>query len=293
MQASAAATKAYFHIEQHSTLLCCLNTWMIAGKMMLVRAMEWNADLYLVKANSDPLNENWIKYPLDFVAMVPLQVQKALNNSPSLNRLRQIKNLIIGGAPSGPALVASIKEHQINAFQTFGMTETVSHIALAPMLADELIYETLPGVIIGADEEDRLWVQGPMSDQQKLQTNDIVDILNRSQFRWLGRADFVINSGGVKIYPEILEKKIQGIIFEHFGDIAYFMGGVHDEKLGQKVVLVIEGHQQAGYDQDPFMESLKKYVNKFHLPKEIFFLPTFNYTSSGKVNRIETLKMIS
>ncbi|PRY86945.1 AMP-binding protein [Mongoliibacter ruber] len=292
MKASASATGAYFKIEQNSSILCCLNTWMIAGKMMLVRGMEWDANVYLLKANSDPLSENWLTFPLDFVAMVPLQVQASINNPISLQKLKQIKNLIIGGAPSGQNLIGSLKQLEINAYQTFGMTETVSHIALASLLKNDLIYETLPGVVIGVDDKDKLWVQGPMSDQKKLQTNDIVEILNDSQFKWLGRADFVINSGGVKVYPETMEEKIQGMVFEYFGATSYFIYGLPDERLGQKVVLVIEGVQKDGFELETFLTSLQKYVNRFHLPKEVFFLPKFEYTASGKTNRLETIKMI-
>ncbi len=293
MQASAAATKAYFGIDHDSRILCCLNTWMIAGKMMLVRAMEWDVDVFLVKASANPLEETDLPGKLDFVAMVPLQVQSIFNNPSSLAKLKQIKTLIIGGAPSNPDLINSLKKHQINAYQTFGMTETVSHVALASLIQDELVYDALPGVTIGADTGGKLWIQGPMSDNQKIQTNDIVDILNGSQFKWLGRADFVINSGGVKVFPEIIEEKIQGTIFEHFGSIPYFIYGLPDERLNQKVVLVLEKTPPENYSFDVLIESLKRHVNRFHLPKDIFFLEKFEFTDSGKINRIATAELIS
>lgn len=291
MKASALATKEYFRIEYGSKILCCLNTWMIAGKMMIVRGMEWDAEIYLIKPVANPLQEAWLPLDLAFAAMVPMQVQACLDQENSLNKLKHIENLIIGGAPSSGALIEELKANQINAFQTFGMTETVSHIALANISEEALLYKTLPGVEIGTDEQSRLWLKGPMTGFRTIQTNDIVDILNPGQFHWLGRADFVINSGGVKVYPEIVEDKIQGIVFEHFGSTNYFISALPDAKLGQKVILIVEG-ESPNVSFEGLTESMKRVVNRYHLPKEVIFLPKFVYTASGKINRTETIKLL-
>ncbi|WP_373493960.1 AMP-binding protein, partial [Aquiflexum sp.] len=238
MQISAEATKAYLKIDSKSTLLCCLNTEMIAGKMMLVRAVEWDAELVFVKTKENPLEDLWLVSHIDFAAMVPLQVQACLSKEVTLRKLKNIGTLIIGGAPTSVVLREKIVEKQINAYQTFGMTETVSHIALAPITRDELVFETITGVSIGSDKDDRLWISAAMATEEKLQTNDIVELLNQSQFKWIGRADFTINSGGIKIQPEVLEPQLLPFISKHFGDIAYFVYGNGVEKLVHKLILV-------------------------------------------------------
>jgi O-succinylbenzoic acid--CoA ligase len=292
MKVSAETTGKYFKIEHDSKLLCCLNTWMIAGKMMLVRGMEWNATVYLVKANSDPLHDDFLKFPLDFVAMVPLQVRASLDKVEGQVKLKQIKTLIIGGAPINQKLKDDIKSSNLNAFQTYGMTETVSHIALADLRNEDLIYKTLPEVQIGLDKENKLWIKAPMSANQVVQTNDLVEILNESQFKWLGRADFVINSAGVKVYPEQVEEKIQEPIQKQFGDTNFFIAGIPDEKLGQKVSLLLETAEPENFDPESFDQELRKYINRFHVPRRYFFLKDFIYTKSGKINRPETLNKI-
>jgi o-succinylbenzoate---CoA ligase len=285
MEISAKATRDFFGIEKEAKLLCCLNTQMIAGKMMLVRGMEWHAIIYLVQAQSNPLEE--MDQLFDFVAMVPLQVDACMANSVSRTRLAKIKNLIVGGAPSSPDLLQKINDLQLNAYQTFGMTETVSHVALAEIKGGELIYTVLPGVKIGVDDEDKLWIEAPMAKEARLQTNDVVEILNPKAFRWMGRADFTINSGGIKLQPEILEPKLAEFIYHIFGDRNFFLFGKPDEKFGQKPVLVIEYPKDEKRALD-LLNKLKTVLERYQIPKEILFNPKFTKTASGKINRTAT-----
>lgn len=292
MEISAAATKAYFNIDCGSTLLCCLNTDMIAGKMMLVRSMEWNADLVLVKAKENPLEELWYESRIDFAAMVPLQVLACLSEVETTLKLKNIGTLIIGGAPSSGSLKEKIVEAHIHAYQTFGMTETVSHIALGPITKGELVFDTLPGVSIGTDEDGRLWISAAMASEEKLQTNDIVELLNSSQFKWLGRADFTINSGGIKIQPEVLEPKLSPFILNHFGDVPFFVFGKQDEKLGQKLLLLLESEIIEASKIKNFQDDLRANLINYLVPKEVLVLDKFIRTESGKINRLETIKLL-
>lgn len=292
MEISAAATKTYLKIDFKSNLLCCLNTEMIAGKMMLVRAMEWDANLVFVKPKENPLEELWFESRIDFAAMVPLQVQACLSDETTVPKLKNIGTLIIGGAPSSASLKEKIVEKHINAFQTFGMTETVSHIALAPITKDELVFETLPGVSIGTDKDSRLWISAAMATEEKLQTNDIVELLNKSQFKWLGRADFTINSGGIKIQPEVLEPQLSPFIINDFGDISFFIFGKKDDKLGEKLILVLEGSSKEEFKIKSFQDTLKAILKNYLVPKEVLFIDMFVRTKSGKINRLETIKSL-
>jgi O-succinylbenzoic acid--CoA ligase len=287
MEISAAATWDFFRLPSEVKMLCCLNTEMVAGKMMLVRAMEWDAEVLLVKPSENPLLE--IEASFDFAAMVPMQVASCINNPQTQSSLKLIKNLIIGGAPSSTDIVKKIVEQNLNAFQTYGMTETVSHIALAKINSAELIYKVLPGVKIGTDKDQRLWVKAPMAGSTKLQTNDLVSLLDEYSFKWLGRADFTINSGGIKLQPELMEPKIAPVIQSVYGHQQFFLFGKPDQKLGQKLVLVIKSQEKDEKKEQELLNKLKQIFNKYHLPKEVFYIPELVKTASGKINRSESL----
>lgn len=290
MEISAASTGKFFRMAKNPRLLCCLNTQMIAGKMMLVRAMVWDADLILTKPKENPFEEEWVDGEFDFVAMVPMQVASCLSQNSSLQKLRKIKTLLIGGAPSPKSLLELLSKENISAYQTYGMTETVSHIALAKIAGTELVYETLPGVTIGVDLDKRLWIEAPMAKEKRLQTNDLVDIVDENHFMWIGRSDFTINSGGFKIQPEILESQIAPTIEAYYGKVEFFLFGLDDEKLGQKLVLVIESNQTDNEKAGKLLYSISGLVHKYQIPKEVIFVKEFVKTPSGKINKSETIK---
>jgi O-succinylbenzoic acid--CoA ligase len=265
---------------------------MIAGKMMLVRGMEWNADIYIVKPSADPFSEDSFSARFDFVAMVPLQVETCLANPASLERLKKTNTLLIGGAGLSPALFENIKKHKLNAYQSFGMTEMVSHFALAKIEGENLEYHALPGVKVGADDSGKLWIMAPMAIEPLLQTNDLVEIIAENTFVWKGRADFTINSGGIKIQPEILESKIQPYIQSLLGNISFIVGAKDDARLGHKAVLVLQAPQISKSQTESLLKLLHEKVPRFEVPKEIHCLSEFEKTSSGKINRIKTLEKI-
>src|SRR5690606_30000600 len=126
-----------------------------------------------------------------------------------------------------------LTENGIHAWQTYGMTETVSHIALARIAKEQLVYTTLPGVEIGLDMRGALWVKSPMSGVEKVQTNDLVELKTDKHFVWLGRTDFVINSGGIKLHPELLEQKLEPLVHKFFPGSKFFFFGEKNERLGQ------------------------------------------------------------
>jgi O-succinylbenzoic acid--CoA ligase len=285
--ASATATGAFFGVNSEFKLLCCLNPAYIAGKMMLVRALVWDCEITLVEPNSTPLASQ--EEPFDLVAMVPLQVETSLASPSSLKKLKAIQTVLIGGAPLSDSLHTALSQEGIAAWQTFGMTETVSHIALAPIGTGELLYQTLPGVEIGVSENQCLWIQSPMSGAEKLETNDSVELRSKNTFVWLGRADFVVNSGGIKLFPEQLEKKINPWMSERYPGVSYFFFGEADDRLGKRLVLYVEG-EASQFNLESLEKELKKLLGKFEVPKKIYLLPQFTYTETGKINRPVTAK---
>lgn len=271
---SALATGAFFNLNEGDTALLCLPAEFIAGKMMLVRAMVLGLHLDFTAPSSNPLKENNSCY--DFCAMVPLQVEN------SLDILHQISKLIIGGAAVSLNLKNKLKSLNTKIYETYGMTETITHIA-AKTLNDEC-FKVLPDVSVSRDKRGCLLIKAPKISKKEVVTNDIVEIHSDSSFRWLGRFDNIINSGGVKLIPEEIEKKLSAVIHGRF-----FVAGVSDETLGQKLILVVEGKEASNLKKDlSVLPSLKR----FELPKSIHFIPQFKETGSGKINRTKTLELL-
>lgn len=269
---SALASGMFFDLQSGNSALCCLPVKYIAGKMMLVRAMVLGLEIDLVEPKSNPLEKNDRKY--DFVAMVPLQVEN------SLDKLNQIGQLLIGGAKVNLDLGAKIMATKCKAYETYSMTETVTHVA-AKRVGNET-FTVLPNVTISTDNRGCLIIDAPELNSDKIITNDLVTIISETEFIWNGRVDNVINSGGIKLFPEAIEEKISRNIIQRF-----FVGGIPDEKLGEKVVLVVEG-EECEIDQGIF-ETLTKYEK----PKNVFFITEFLETETGKIKRKEILKQLA
>ena len=269
---SAIATGNFFDLHPQDKALLCLSARYIAGKMMIVRAMMLGLELDII-APSSHLDDVVPNKSYDFVAIVPLQAEN------SLDKLNQFKKIIIGGAKVSDDLALKLNSVNANIYETYGMTETITHIAAKKI--GETYFNTLEHVTITIDDRKCLVIDASSITNEKIVTNDIVEIHNEKQFKWLGRYDNVINSGGVKLFPEQIEMKLASKISNRF-----FIAGLPDAVLGTRVVLIIEGEVQE-IDAVIF-DSL----DKFEKPKEILFLPEFVETETKKVNRIQTLKKI-
>lgn len=265
---SALATGDFFNLQPGNKALQCLPVKYVAGKMMLVRAMILGLDLEFVAPSSHPLDHNEIDF--DFVAMVPLQAQN------SISQLKKVKKLIIGGAAVNKTLEKQLLKLPTKVYETYGMTETITHIAARKL--GEKAFTVLPYVTVSFDDRNCLVIHAPRISPEVIITNDIVELLDENQFIFLGRMDNIINSGGIKLIPEQIEKKLVGKISQRF-----FIASKPDDELGEKVVLVIESEKHEL--DDSIYESLDKYEK----PKEIIFIPKFLDTVTGKILRKETL----
>jgi O-succinylbenzoic acid--CoA ligase len=262
---SALATADFFDLKPSDNALLCLPVKYVAGKMMLIRAMVLGMNLEFVAPSSHPMKNTENDY--DFVAMVPMQAQN------SLKELEKVKKLIIGGAKINKTLENDlIKLKSTQVFETYGMTETITHIAAKRIGAEA--FTVLPNVTISYDDRKCLVIDAPKINDIVIITNDLVVILNENQFVFLGRIDNIINSGGIKIMPEQVEQKLDGKI-----DRRFFIASKEDTKLGEKVVLVVEG--------EPFEinTTIFEVLDKYERPKEIVFVKKFNETANGKVIR--------
>lgn len=265
---SAENTAKFFDLPPKTKALHCLSSQFIAGKMMWVRALHLGWHLTLKQPNNHPLENN--NETFDFAAMVPLQVQN------SFEQLHQIKTLIIGGAPLSDEMEQKLETVPSNIFLTYGMTETITHIAVRK-IGKDIKFKCLPEIEIAKDFRDCLEIKVPYISDEVLKTNDLVEIYDDNSFLWLGRYDSVINSGGIKFIPEIIEKKIEKFIRKPF-----IISSKYDENLGEKMVLVIESKP---YEID--LNILNFELEKYEKLKEIFFINEFSKTENGKIKRID------
>ena len=279
MVKSALLTGDFLELGEGTRALLCLPVSSIAGKMMLVRALTLGWELTLVAPELTPL---WsVTGDVDFAAMVPMQLQA------SLKTLDRVGKVLVGGAPVSKNLRESLLGKKTIVYESYGMSETASHIALRKLnppdaedSSGELpAFKALPGITLEQDENDCLVVHAPFISNDPIQTNDLVSMQDAHSFQWLGRADHVVNSGGVKLIPELLEAQLEPVLKGRF-----FLTGIPDEVLGEKLVLIAEGKA----DED-LLTKLKNsgVLEKYAVPKGVYFLDTFKEGKSGKILRAQ------
>jgi o-succinylbenzoate---CoA ligase len=290
MIASAKLTGKTFGLNSSDTALVCLNVEYIAGMMMLVRGMVLGLNLTIIEPSGNPFHE--LKNPVfDFFAFVPLQLENLLEIDENLAVLNQSKAIIVGGAAVNEVLEQKIQRLTVPVFSTYGMTETVSHIAIRRLNGENKSgnFHVLDGVKIEIDNRNCLNIISESSNNKLVQTNDIVETISEKEFRLIGRFDNIINSGGVKIQLEKVEKAIEKEI-QIFNPKRYFAYGIPDEKLGQKLVLVVETDIFEGNLKELILSKIKLILPKYEIPKEIIFIKSFQETPSGKIDKKATLR---
>jgi len=285
MIASAKMTGNYFNFSKGQKALLCLPCDYIAGKMIVVRAFVWGWNLQVVPPTGNPLKDK--KSQIDFAAMVPMQVATVLEESPEQFDL--LSQLIIGGGKVGQQLYKALQDLPTACYATYGMTETITHIAIQILngRSKSPLFLALPHVHLSLDTRNCLVIDAPALNTEKVITNDIVDLRTNTSFEWLGRFDNVINSGGVKVFPEQIEKKVESIIKSRF-----FISFLASQKLGQQVILIIESPPWENAQLASFQTKIKLVLSKYELPKQIFFLEKFTETPTGKIQRNATKEQL-
>jgi O-succinylbenzoic acid--CoA ligase len=292
LQQSASRTREALGLTPQDTALVCLDTKYIAGKMMLVRALEENMKIIAIEPSSDPLDKIDPETRLTFGAFVPLQIHEILNHPTSARMLNQFRVIIVGGASVDVQLESEIKKLSCAVYATYGMTETVSHIALQKLNGSNAgdHFTTLRGIKISPDERGCLVIELP-EFSEKIVTNDIVEIISPTTFKWLGRYDHVINSGGFKITPERIEKFLASIFQELNVKRSYFIGSIADVPLGQKLFLAIEGFPISA--EKKVLLAMKQHLHPYEVPKIVFYIREFIRTETGKIDRTKTTELIT
>lgn len=277
---SAIKTGDYLDLKKGDKALLCLPAEYIAGKMMLVRAMVLGLNLTITAPSSNPLksyNENF-----KFSAMVPMQVHEILKTPKGIDKLNRIQKLIIGGGPVSEQLREKVRFLENKSFSTYGMTETVTHIAMEALNGPDADgwLQLLPDVRISTDKKGRLIIRAPGVASDPVITNDLAEISGEGRFRISGRFDNLIISGGINIIPEMIEQKT-GHLFEQ----KFAITSLPDERLGEMPVLVIESIEWNQEQQESIIEKMAAIVKPFEKPRKIIFIGKFPETANHKIDR--------
>ncbi|MDD3037453.1 AMP-binding protein [Bacteroides sp.] len=277
MMQSARLTCEYLNLQPGDTALLCMNLCYIGAMMVVVRSLVAGLNLIVRPASGHPLAD--VKEPLKFAAMVPLQVYNTLQVTEERQQLEQIDILIIGGGAVDNTLANEIKNLPGAVYSTYGMTETLSHIALRRLngaFASEHYYP-FNSVKLSLSSENTLVIEAPLVCDNILQTNDIAYIHLDGSFTILGRKDNVINSGGIKIQAEQVEKKLHSLFSGSF-----VITCVPDSRLGQAVTLLTE----VQLNITELKDKIKTILPPYYCPKYIYIVKQIPQTENGKINRI-------
>lgn len=296
MVASALKTGEYFDLQKNEKALLCLSPNYIAGKMMIVRAFVLGLDLVLLEPSGNPLRDADFD-EIDFAAMVPLQALNSFQNEKELKQFRKIKKTIIGGGVVSKTLLRLLQKEENNFYATYGMTETITHIAIKTLRGGPLqlsikkeqsdFFETLPNVQIKTDERGCLIINVPDVAEETIITNDLVEIISPTKFKWLGRFDNIINTGGIKVIPE----NVETLLGKHL-DRRFFISSQPDEVLGDRIILIIEGIVFSKKENEELSDFMKNNLTKFSIPRAVFFIGKFVETDSRKIKRTATKELL-
>ncbi|MDN3494049.1 AMP-binding protein [Winogradskyella bathintestinalis] len=279
---SAIATGNFFGLEPGDKALHCLPSHFIAGKMMFVRALVLGLEIDFVEPTVQPAFDYEKSY--DFCAMIPLQLKH------TINYIQNIKTIIVGGSKVTQPLIEKIKDCIPKFYETYGMTETVTHVALRQLKSKsgdkDMYFKALQDINFEQDDRNCLVINAPKLVKEALITNDIVDLKSTTSFKLLGRFDNVVNSGGVKLFPEQIEDKLQSVIKQRF-----ILAGEEDASLGEKLILIIEKPQDSMDSINDKLNQLKD-LTKFEIPKKIYTIDQFAETVNGKIQRTKTIKRV-
>jgi o-succinylbenzoate---CoA ligase len=281
---SALQTCRFFNLNVSSTALLCMPAAYIAGKMMIVRGFASKLNLICTEPSANPFAD--LETVIDFAAITPYQLYASLETL----KTAPVKTIIVGGGEISDSMNRKIQDLPVNIFATYGMTETSSHIAIRKVnTPDKDDYFTVIGeTAITSDPRGCLVLENPDLFEGTLITNDLVEIADKNRFRWLGRFDNIINSGGIKIIPEAIEITISNLRKEKM-----IITSLKDDQLGEKVVLAIETDQMNDDEKTELIQKIKQQVPIYSDPRKVFAVKELPLTPNGKPNRIRLKEIIS
>lgn len=275
---SAANSCRFFNLDEHSTLFLCLPTEFVAGRMMIARTLSVNAKLIWKEPS---LNPDLGTDEIHFAAFTPAQVATLISSETSRNAFARIKTVIIGGGEISESLEEELKKFSNSIFATYGMTETLTHVAVRKI--GQNIYRSIyPELVFSVNENECLKISLPFISNENLTTKDVVDLNDEHSFIWKGRLDNVINTGGIKIYSEELEHKI--VRFGLLKENSFYITSLRDAVFGQVPVIAMLNAPH-NMDVAAFLTKLNEVLNKHEHVKHVYFFDKFELTPTGKLKR--------
>ena len=279
MMNSAVLTVSFLQLRQGDNALLCMPLQYIAGKMVVVRALVAGLNLIPVTPCGHPLQS--VDLPLAFGALIPMQVYNSLQDPAECGRLKAIRHLIIGGGAIDPEMGEALKTFPNDVWSTYGMTETLSHIALRKLNGADASewYTPFNHVSLSPSEEGTLIIDAPLVCPQRLVTNDIIELNGAGQFRILGRKDNTINTGGVKVQIEQVEAALKPLL-----PLPFLITSVPDVKFGERIVLLVQAASLSGKEEEAVVKAIGQ-LPPYWRPKQIIPVDALPLTGTGKPDR--------
>ncbi len=289
MMVHAQITCETLPLPRGITAWLCLPANKIGGMMMLVRSMVNHMDLLCTKPSVSPFDDLDDHHTVAFTALTPMQMKSTETDYARYCKMNRITTILLGGEAVSAGLIKHLYAAENNIYATFGMTETISHIALKKLngMHPDAHYNTLNGITVSVDERNCLVVQAPAMGINNVVTNDLATVISATAFDWLGRIDHVINTGGIKVIPETVEQKLLPFI-----DVPFFIAGIPDDTTGQKVALVLESPAISSHEKEALYDCFEV-LGKHETPRAILLASAFVKTENGKIKRAETLRMVT
>ncbi|MCU0421338.1 MAG: AMP-binding protein [Bacteroidia bacterium] len=292
MELSAGLTINALALDSSAHILLCISSKMIGGAMMLVRGLILGCDITVMHPQGNPLLEVAENHPYTFASFVPMQLFDVCHIEWHRNKLERFHHILLGGAAANKNTLDALASIHTAIWQTYGMTETLSHIALR-RVGKDTYYKTLPGIKIKTDERSCLCIESELTDNRWLLTNDVVELIDETHFNLSGRIDDVINSGGIKIFSYDVEHAI----LEKFNDLELppkplFVCRKPDDKYGETVVVVMLGKPLTEEIIEAIRDYCKIKLGKYAAPRHFYFVDEFEKLESGKLNKKATLTKI-
>lgn len=284
---SAENTIEYFQLSDNQNMLLCLNIDFIAGFMVLARAMRAKMKLFVIEPSQNPFDNLPSNIVFDFTSIVPTQLTNIDEKQLTLIS-RQFKNILIGGASISEKTKKKLLNAKINAFESYGMTETVSHIALKKI--DEPYFTCLKNIDIDIDKESRLVIKSKYLSENEIITNDVVELFENNKFRYIGRYDNIINSGAIKISLDEIEKIVSEILLENKHELNFFIWKKSHSTWGEIPVIIFQKNNFSIEDiVKKIVEKVNVHFNTNILSEKNFETrATFLLTPSFKIDREKT-----
>ena len=274
---SSKTTLRYFNLKENTTFLNCLPVKYIGGKMMIIRGIIGKANIVLCKPSVNPIKK--LHRKIDFMAITPLQLDNLLKNITIFSKIRLT---IVGGGEVSERLIKNLQNIPYDCYQTYGMTETISHIAVRDLkkYTENQYYKCLENNSVTTNSKDQLVINSKHLKISSLTTNDIAKVSGNKHFKIKGRIDNIINSGGFKVSSESIEE----LLNKTFQNKLFFIDKTKCEKLGEKIILIADEE----INLEELVISIQKIKDKKKRPKEIYFTNHFFYSENQKIDRPKT-----